>query len=92
VPRNDLATIARISRAEDLIALATEISEAVMFIAERSEVGKADEQELIRLLGIANRLKRIALDLRNEQGEKSHEQVEETRQEPQGGPRAGPCP
>jgi hypothetical protein len=66
VPRNDLATIARIERAENLIALATELSEAVMFIAERGGLTRADEQELIRILAVATKLKRIALDLRNE--------------------------
>lgn len=64
MPRNDLATIARIEHAENLIALATELSESVMFIAERGEIARPDEQELIRILGVAARLKRIALDLR----------------------------
>jgi phage recombination protein Bet len=66
VPRNDLATIARIEIAENLIALATKLSESVMFIAERGELTRADEQELIRILTVAAEVKRIALGLRNE--------------------------
>lgn len=70
--RNDRATIARIERAENVLALATEISESVMFIAERGALARADEQELLRLLTVANKLKRIALDLRNEHKELRH--------------------
>lgn len=68
--RNDLATIARIELAENLTALASDLSESVMFIAERDqtlrELTDADEQELIRILAVAAKLKRYALDLRNE--------------------------
>jgi len=61
--RNDLARIARIEVAENLLSLASDLVEAVMFIAERGATA-ADEQELIRILTVATKLKRIAHDVR----------------------------
>lgn len=61
--RNDRATIARISTAEDLAALASALAECVMFMTERGP-SRADEEELIRILRIATKLKTIARTLR----------------------------
>lgn len=67
--RNDLATIARIELAENLAALASDLGEAVMFIAERGttdrELTDADEQELIRILAVAAKLKQLSTDIRS---------------------------
>ena len=66
--RNDLATVARIELAENLAALASDLSEAVMFIAERDqttrELTDADEQELLRILTVAAKLKHLSVDIR----------------------------
>lgn len=67
--KNDLATIARIELAENLAALASDLGEAVMFITERDRTTNtltdADEQELIRILIVAAKLKRIARNVRS---------------------------
>jgi hypothetical protein len=60
-----VARAARIELAENLIALAIDISEAVMFIAERG-ASSADESELIRLLDVGTKLKTIAHEVRKE--------------------------
>jgi hypothetical protein len=62
--RNDLATIARIRTAENILALASDLVESVMFMAERGP-GAADEQELLRILTVATKLKHIAKELRS---------------------------
>ena len=62
---NVRATIARIELAENLAALASDLGEAVMFIAERCP-SRDDEQELIRILTVATKLKHIAIDLRKD--------------------------
>lgn len=58
---NDLATVARIRDAEDLASLASDLAEAVMFIAERdltlAHLTDADKQELTRILTVAAKLK-----------------------------------
>jgi hypothetical protein len=59
-----LATAARIEYAENLLALASDISESVMFIAERNRLHAADEQELIRILSVAARLRDMARSIR----------------------------
>lgn len=68
--KNDLATIARIELAETLAALASDLAEAVMFITERNislgHLTDADEQELIRILTVARKLKQLASTKRNE--------------------------
>lgn len=69
--RTDLARNARIELAENLAALASDLGEAVMFIAERDRTDPRqhltddDEQELIRILKVAAKLKRLSTDIRN---------------------------
>ena len=54
-----MARAARIELAENLLALATDLSEAVMFMGERRPTAE-DEAELIRVLTVAAKLKHIA--------------------------------
>lgn len=67
---NDLAARARIELAENLAALASDLGESVMFISERSQsdpnqhLTDADEQELIRILTVAAKLKRLSVEIR----------------------------
>lgn len=65
---NDLAARARIELAENLAALASDLGEAVMFIAERDQtlthLTDADEQELLRILTVAAKLKRLSTEVR----------------------------
>lgn len=66
--RNDLATIATIDLAETLAAHASVLGEAVMFMAERDltldHLTDADEQELIRILAVAAKLKQLSTEIR----------------------------
>lgn len=66
--RNDLATVARIELAENLAALASDLGEAVMFIAERDltleHLTDDDEQELRRILTVAAKLKHLSIEIR----------------------------
>lgn len=66
--RNDLATIARISTAEDLAALASDLAESVMFLNERdttrNHLTDADRDELKRILTVAAKIKQLSIELR----------------------------
>ena len=67
--RNDLATVATIELAETLTTFASDLSESVMFMAERdltlNHLTRADEQELKRILTVAAKLKQLALHTRS---------------------------
>ena len=69
--RNDLATIAGIELAETLATFASDLGEAVMFMAERdltlAHLTDADEQELIRILTVAGLIAETILRIYTEE-------------------------